>query len=295
MQIVKTMEDLYTAIGSQTVGCTAIDKKSNASNLHAGHLDLINYAKANYDISLVSFWDGIELIYYFYPEQRIADDITQVWDSTGCYAWCEANGVDIVMSPDLGYTATYLHDYDKYISIANTQALWLQRGYPVIEGDGDSYFNSAKAVMAYLDWDPKTSGWSYLNTWKDGCSRYVLADHLNRVREDYYVLLDPIKNSDGLYYSTLSQDMSQGEIDIAVQIPDVVDSVGYSDEYVLQEALRDLDPGGTFNFEPYRIHVTYGGIVGEANDFIEVFYSFGNYPSGKSRADIYPIRKLNVR
>ena len=109
-------------------------------------------------------------------------------------------------------------------------------------------------------------------------------------------MLDPVVNPDGLYYSTASETYTQDEIDLVKGIPGVVDSFGYSDPGLLQTELKtQLDPSGTYEFDPYRIHVTYGGIVGEANDFIEIFYTMGTYPSGKARSDMYPIRKLNVR
>jgi len=297
MQIVKTWDELNPLIAGQTVGNIALARKKSAAQLHAGHLSLVEYTKSNFDVCLVSFWDPVEFIYWFYTEQNIVEDLEDtVWDSTGCLDWCLSNGVDVVILPDAGYTDIFMNGYDKVTGKSNVATIWAQRGYPEVTDEASyNYFRSPKSIMMYIDWQDKPAGFTYINTWKDGCSRYVLEDHLNRIRSDYYLLLDPVVNPDGIYYSSASETYNQDEIDLVTAIPGVVDSVGYDDTTALIEALLELDPGGTLQFDPYRIHVTYGGIVGEANDFIEIFYSLGTYPSGKVRADMYPIRKLNVR
>jgi len=300
MQIVKTWEELTPLLEGNTTGRVALARKKSASQLHTGHVSLINYAKTNYDICLVSFWNPIEFIYWFYPDESIVEALNDtVWDSTGCLDWCEINGADIVILPDDGYTATYMYGYDKVIAKSQVDALWESRGYPEINTDEMyRYTRATKAMMMYLNWKAydRPTNYTYIDTWKDGCGRFVLNDHINQINPGMFDMLDPVVNPDGLYYSTASETYTQDEIDLVKGIPGVVDNVGYNDTTALQQALvSTLDPNGTYEFDPYRIHVTYGGIVGEANDLIEVFYILGSYPNGKERADMYPILKLNVR
>jgi hypothetical protein len=107
---------------------------------------------------------------------------------------------------------------------------------------------------------------------------------------DAYVLLEPVKTPDNLYYSSNYFSMTDEQKAIVKQFPTIVDSVGYSDVDVLSSALTDLDVDGIQNLIIYRIDITEGGVVGDGNDFINIFYRFGN-----EIVDSYPIYKQGVR
>jgi hypothetical protein len=297
MQILKTMDELVVAVGDNTFGWLAFDKKQSASVLHPGHEYLVSYSKANFDLTIINFWEMIELMYSLYKLPYLVDKINLPWDSTGCLAWCEAQGVDFVFLPDPGYSQQYFLengvDGTSMAIYEYIEQVWYDHNYmdflptPTDASKYNTMIRS-KTFVAVNHLKPIMNT-RYISTWKDGEPRFTMADYITRdSTSEIYVLLDPVITPDGLYYSSGYFSYTEAQKDLLKQIDGVVDSIGYSDTTALTVALTELNTGAE-NFVVNRIDVLIGGVVGEANDFIDVKYIMDGYP------DSYPVYKKGVR
>lgn len=299
MEILKTREELEAifADSTTTFGYINIDRKVSASTLHAGHEAIIAYSKSNFDKTVVSFWNGLELIYKIYGHDYFLNDIGNAWDSTGCLAWCEAQGVDYVLYPDDWYSTQYLTD----VGILDSTGLEM---YELVDGiwwendyikhtptptDASLFNTTLRAKTFVMLQNYKTPlNCTFVSSWKDGEPRFTIGDYVNNHTTESYHLIDPIKTPDNLYYSSAYFNYTQDQKDLLLQIESTVDSVGYSDTTSLTVALEDLNTGSE-NFTVQRIDITVGGVVGAANDFISIKYLMDG------ASDLYPIYKKGVR
>jgi len=299
MQILKTRPELESAIGSASFGYIGMQRKKASDVLHAGHEALISYSKANFDITVVNFWDPLEMIYSLYGGDYFLNEIGQAWDSTGCLTWCEAQGVDYVLMPDDWYSTQYLQQLG--IDTSNSEiytlvdTIWTENNYADYKPGAvdSSLYNTtlrAKTFVLLQNYKNKLNC-TFVSSWKDGEPRFTLNDYIkNHSTEDYH-LIDPVKTPDGLYYSSAYFQYTQAQKDLLLQVESVVDSVGYSDTTALISALEALNTGSE-DFEISRLDITYGNVshvVGENNDFIRILYTMG------SLVDAYPIYKKGVR
>lgn len=299
MQVLKTREELEAIFADTTAafGYINIDRKVSASSLHAGHEALITYSKSMHGKTVVSFWNGVELIYSIYGGDYFLNNIGNAWDSTGCLAWCEAQGVDYVLVPDDWYSTEYLDNLGVFDTTGLefyqlVDSIWGDNGYithALTPTDASLYNTTLRAKTFIGLQNYKTQlNCHFISSWKDGEPRFTVSDYVNNHSTEMYHLIDPIKTPDNLYYSKAYFGYTQDQKDLILQIEDTVDAVGYSDTTALTVALEALNTG-TENFTVQRIDVTIGGVVGAANDFISIKYLMNGV------FDSYPIYKKGVR
>jgi hypothetical protein len=305
MEIVTTRPELDALIGSNTVGYTVFGRKQDASTFHEGHQHVLNYSKSNFDLTVAAFWDGQEFINEFYPLHDYWN-INPAWDRAGTITWCENNGVDIVIAPEAGYAAEYLESLGVDTPTKNylldwVEQLWIDNDYPGISIDQDfstingndmSRVSTAMRIRTTVimqNIKQQKSTFTHVSSWKDGEGRFIIEHFINNFTIENYVMLDPIKNNFGSYYSTSHINYGTRELNILNEIEGVVNSVGYSDEETLIAALNALDTTGTAGFNVRRLDITEGGVVGQSNDFIQVQFDMGPTSS------FFPIYKKGVR
>jgi len=292
MQIIKTRPELEAAVGLNSVGYTGLSRKTSGDELHPGHANLIQFAKSNYDLSVVSFWDALELVYEFYDHEYFLDNIGMPWDSTGVLAWCEAQGVDYVLLPDQGYSAEYVASLgiDKSAAKSMVNQIWSSNNYPTYNFDTQvSQYNNmilAKTFVIMQNYKNQFNN-IFVSSWKDGFPKFTNHDYVKYYTTEDSVLLAPIKSPDGLYYSSNYPYYTEDQKNLIKQIEGVVNNVGYADTNVLLAALNDLNTDE--GFEAYRVDITYGGVVGAANDFLNIMFTV------EGNGDTYPIYKKGVR
>lgn len=295
MEIVTTREELTEALGTTPFGFVSIARKSDALQLHEGHAHLVNYSKANYDKTVVNFWHGLELLYALYGIDYFGDDTGAVWDEPGCLAWFDGLGVDYAFVPAVGYSTTYLTqlgiqlNFQDPVVHAWVEQVWQENSYPNNQGTivDRSLYNTtlrAKAFVIMQHYKNKLNQ-TCIATWKDGYPLFTMAHYVNNHTTENFALLDPIRDSNGIYYSSEYFSYNQDEIDVIKQFEGVVNRVGYSDENTLRAALMSLSP----MLYVRRVDTTIGGVVGTANDFINIQYDMNG------RSDSYPIYKKGVR
>lgn len=300
MQILKTRDELEALFIDTTtsIGYVSLAQKTSASSLHPGHEALIQYAKDNFDVVVVSFWETLELVYEFYKTQNIQDSIGTPWDSTGCLAWCEAQGVDYVMNPDVGYSKTYVEskgiDTTSSAIFEWVDGVWADNNYQAYlpEPDNASLYTATISAKTFIILQATNKNYlnnTFIGSWKDGFPRFTITDFVNKYTPETFTMLDPIKTPDDLYYSSGYFLLTEAQKNIIKQFESVVDSVGYSDTSALIVALQALDPGSAEGLLVRRVDLIIGGVVGEANDFINIQYNMSGYP------DSYPIYKKGVR
>lgn len=299
MQILKTREELEALFVDSTtsVGYVSLAQKTTANSLHPGHESLIQYSKDNFDVTVVSFWETLELVYEFYKVSNIRDAIGAPWDSTGCLAWCEAQGVDYVLNPEVGYSKIYIDskgiDTTSLTTFEWVNDVWVQNNYQEFlpEPDNASLYTATISAKTFIIMQENKNYFNntFVGSWKDGFPRFTITDYINKYTPESFVMLDPIKTPDDLYYSSGYFLLTETQKNIIKQFEGVVDTVGYSDTTALIQALQALDPGGTEGLLIRRVDLILGGVVGEENDFVNIQYNMSDYP------DSYPIYKKGVR
>jgi len=294
MQILKTREELENAVGTSSFGWVSMSRKQGA-DIHPGHEALITYSNTNFDLTVVNYWNSLELVYALFGGERFLDEIGNAWDSTGCYNWCEAHGVDYVISPDVGYSSIYLQSMgiDTVSDVMSARrwvdAVWEDNNYLAYEATKSqmSQYNSmlgCKTRVIIQNWKTHLNC-TCISSWKDGWPIFTACDYITKYTPENYIILDPIKSPDGLYYSSNYNIYTEAQKNAIKQIDAVVDTVGYDDTTALISAINNIGEG----LEAYRIDVAYGGVVGEANDFINVLFTI------EGNTDSWPIYKKGVR
>ena len=297
MIVLKTRKDLERAVGDTEFGYIAMDKKQSYDEFHAGHEYLINYSKNNFEVTVVTFWDTVELMYEIYKVPQYQQELNKKWDPTSCYRWCSDHGVDFVLSPDDGYSSEYLKelDFDPTTDIRGVmnwvQDVWEKEGYAEYEPgkEDDSPFNNTiKAKTFIILQKLKTPlNCNFISTWKDGEARLIVADYINKYTKENYILLDPLKDTDSVYYSTTKSQLPTEALEILKKIESSVQS-GYTDLEELKNRINSLDTKRV-GFYVRRIDYIEGGVVGRENDYVNVQYVVGNIE------DSYPIYLKGVR
>ena len=295
MEIVTTREELAAAVGTSSFGYVSLARKQNSLNLHEGHAYVINYSKANFDKTVVGFWHGLELLYALYGIDYFGEDDGSVWDETGCLSWVESLGVDYALVPPLGYSATYLTqlgiqlNFQDPVVHAWVEQVWQDNNYPNNQGTivDRSLYNTTLRAKAFIIMQHHKNklNQTCVASWKDGYPLFTMAHYVNNYTTENFTLLDPIKNADNMYFSSVSDTFTPEEINTISQFEGVVNGVGYYDENTLRAALMSLSPA----LYVRRVDTTIGGVVGAANDFINIQFDI----NGKS--DSYPIYKKGVR
>jgi hypothetical protein len=295
MQIVKTRTELEGAVGASQIAYLGFSKKSFAGELHDGHIYLVDYAKSKYGKVVVNFWNSYELMRDIFKLTHLEPEIPYSWDYNGCYKWCEDNGVDIVFDPDFGYSAQFLKEMNIDVSgkdhkvYDDINSIWQQNNYPDYPPEVDNAYlltGTCRAKMfVMLQTFKKKLNQTFVTTWKDGFPSFIRADWVTKYSSESFDLIDPLKDSEGMYYSSSNSSLSESQKNTIRQFESVVGYTSYDNTEALRNVLQELDT--TINV--VRVDTLIGGICGEKNDFINIQYKIGD------EMNSYPIYKKGVR
>jgi len=210
MEIVKTREEYKKLLGDKRVGYINIRRKMSVNQLHSGHEYVINYSKNNFDLTTVSFWNIAEMNYVLFRDKMFRPFMKNLsrWDKNGCVEWCRQKGVDIVLVPDDNYMFDYISEKSQNMNLIEfIDDVWATNNYPTYKKEENPYqyvwMLSAKSFCIYQYVKTNTNS-KIITTWKNGEIVFIVEDFVKKYvyPNGELVILDPIKDNDGLYYSS---------------------------------------------------------------------------------------------
>lgn len=306
MIVATTPEQFESAIAKKgTVGYINIRRKMSSTDLHSGHLSLINYSKNNYDLTAVAMTDFYEMVYaiYGYKRAKVAKDGLKNWVRNECIEWLQNNSVDVLYLLYDGFFIDWYNNNRKLVE--NTKKwvdkIWVENNYPIYEEYGaeqELWMITAKSAMVYYYLE-KHFGTYQITTWKNGDIVFIY-DHFTKtyIPENNFVIIDPTKNKDDIYYSTSYGNISPTQKSVISQFENVVKNVGYNDKELLKIELQKLNIQGKYSIrlEITDITITDNHLVGSDKIFININFKMGenicNHPLYLNKGDFNAESKI---
>ena len=311
MQIVKKTQELIFDSTSKVV-VVWINKKISAGTLHFGHEALITRAKEIGDKVVVQFTSKSDTGTLLYSWNRFWAIDNTVYDSTGCINWCISHNVDAVIWTDQDYMTTLFDEVTEINIPAELELInetYEKEKYPGNPADRfhQSTMQGLKSWMVIRK--VFDTGYTYLYSWKDGYIRFIQKHFSEKYLSSKIEIIDPIIEEGSIYYTSSTLQLTIDQKNIINNITNVVDEVGYNFEETILEStavidysLVDTSSSNTILLDSLNsqaaqsagiqfvsICVIIGGICGEKNDFITIFFRIDN------NFLKYPIYKRNVR
>jgi hypothetical protein len=311
MQIVKKTQELIFDSTSKVV-VVWINKTISADTFHPGHETLITRAKEIGDKVVVQFTSKSDTGILLYSWNRFWAIDNTAYDYAGCINWCVSHNVDAVIWTDQDYIPTLfdgMPEIDINAELELINELYEKEKYPGnpadrLHQDIMQVLKTWMAVRKIFD-----TGYTYLYSWKEGYARFVQKHFCEKYLASKIEIIDPIIEEDGIYYSSSTLQLTLDQKNIINNIINVVDEVGYNFEEPILESTAVIDyslvdppapntilldalnsqEAQAAGIQFTSICIIIGGICGEENDFITIFFRIDN------NFLKYPIYKRNVR
>jgi hypothetical protein len=194
MIIVKTVKEAVQLTSGFITTYFPIQKKKNALELNQNYTNIINLGRSYGTKTVIGFWYPQALLNYL--DSTLATELNLEWDTAGCVYWAQSQNVDIAIVPDCDYEIdiSNLIYYRKKIN-----RIWNNEQY-------EKYFvsptESHKTKILCLALLTNKNSWKYVSSWGDGITRYIEADFMSKYTNNRMLIVDPVKSSDGLLYSS---------------------------------------------------------------------------------------------
>lgn len=291
MQIVKTLEEArQVTIGLQTVHFI-LQKKDSASKLHDGYIHLLDTGRQYGKKIMVSFMYSHVINDFatelenltltpIYNNEGVFNSHLFEWDKDGCIAWAGNKNIDVLWIPE------YQDEIDiiqvpklKYYRTVLATA-WEEEGYldlishPIINDRAKTH------CLGRLTAD---ADWKYVGSWKDGIFMLVLAHFTNKYTKARYIMPDPIKAPEGIYYSSSYFNYTDKEKEYLAKIEPTVMSFDFNKDLgILKDNLNVF--GKEINLKIiYLKSYVHPEIIGPNRRIVYVNFIVGN----NKQDDIY--------
>lgn len=238
-EITKHLEkfNTYTTIGFQ---------RKQTNKLHEGHANLIQYASSKVDCFIAAFWDYRHTMNYIL--QDVIPDVWKGqtdgnWDQTYCAQFSENNGTDVFFVPDYTVIADVMSGVNKTDLMQMADNFLTNEG--LILSHGQKHLWQGWAVLMYALYESKgllPKHTHYFLTWKEGFYSYCKKKWLENVLNVPVEMLETIKTSDGLNYSSLLTEISSSNLDKLKQFQTTFDNTISS-----QSAEININKGNYFD------------------------------------------------
>jgi hypothetical protein len=197
MLIVKTIEEAKAAAQGFNVVYFNLQKKESASEIHEGHNLSLAYGKQFGNKVMVGFWYSQAVLNHV--DSRWLPEPNLVWDKDGCLAWAESQNVDIAFCPELEdeINVYNISNFNYYRDLVNR--IWTKENYAT---SFTNDISSDKSKIVCLGRLISNTGWKHIYSWKDGITRYIEMDFMNKHTNSRVIMAAPVKAPDGLYYSS---------------------------------------------------------------------------------------------
>lgn len=270
MIIVKTTKELLDATSGSIVTYFVMKKKKSASELHEGISKSLENGRKYGNKAVVAFW--YEGTVANFLDERFVSGYTAEWDRDGCIAWAQANNVDIVFVPD--YT-----DEIVTFNVSNLQyykdlsdKIWKDENYASMFTNPIS---SEKTKMHCIGKLITNSKFKHIFSSKDGISRFVEKHFMEKYTDSRAIITDPIKTTDGLYYSSSYFKYSQLEKNVVAQIEPAILSFDYSIPiFNLKTQINDFGKDVDLNVQ-YLDATSNEKILGPNSKLVDIKFSVG--------------------
>jgi len=249
MIVITNFADLKEFIGNQTVVNIPINRK-NSGGFHQGHIDLINQAKPEADISLVSLWSHTDLFNKIRKEFDESEDWiiqpSEIWNQQYCEQFCIDNGVDVMFIPPTNWFDVFFAGED-LILLNNQVEQILDNNNLTFPGPDFKWHVKTFLVMNYIA-NKKISQFYYpktaeIRSIKDG--RIIL--FMKKLADIYFpwnMIIAPIsRRPDGLPWDTNLEELNQQEIDMLIDIKSHFDDL-FLGNYTVQQVRSYLETVG---------------------------------------------------
>jgi len=202
MYIIKSYQDVIEHFnGDMSDLCVVVfDKKNHRNNFHKGHEYVIEYAQSNFKYTLIVFGDtgGFTKQYYQYNKYKENDRYEPNY--LDCYNWCVDHNIDFIWWQESDF-------YKKYNQNLDERKEWVEELWREYDLENCVYSTNTKKIYnerikARMIFKKNFNlNWTYLSTWKDGFIKLYDQWFSNNFTKEKYILIDPIRDEKGLYYS----------------------------------------------------------------------------------------------
>lgn len=220
MDIIKSYQDVIEKYDGDLSGICqlALDKKNNQYNFHAGHEYMLELAKDTGKDILISFNNTGTFTKTFYTGNTYKESGSDLEGNyMACYNWCKEHDVEMfwwISDTMLRSNASDGHQAKEWV-----EQLWndndLDAFITSVNRD-DMLIQRIKARMIYKR--GCQLNWTVISSWKDGYVRAYDKWFSDRYSKEDFILVDPILNDKGVYYSRHSDMYSDDENEVLSEL-----------------------------------------------------------------------------
>jgi len=218
MQIFRSISEGQSIVPKDKIVGASTFQRKNAGELHIGHEYLLNQIKSNCEISVLCFYDVPYLISQLYHMNNQIEPVA--WDENYCTTWAANNGVDFVFIPSNNFLTDLTGVVNFDVMKNQTDNIILNEGYAeLIPGQ---YISQLKFLIFSLLISKEIGGFFHKNyhycCWEQIPIPFIRRDVSRKYSFPEVIIIEPLRRSDGLPYSTSLLNLPQTKIDIFVSV-----------------------------------------------------------------------------
>jgi len=208
--VINSFRDVIENYDLNDICSVTFDKKNNYDNFHKGHDYIFDYAKANFKYVLLIFADPRSFPKYFYVGNKYKENKKSKANYLDCYNWSMKHDADLFWWHDDDFVKDYAPDYRDWVDE------WFEEHdlYKCLTSHkrNQHIIERIKAMMMLKRRSQLT--WNKLASWKDGYVKFYDAWFINNFTPEKHLLIEPIKNENGVYYSRHYKEYDKNQIKI---------------------------------------------------------------------------------
>ena len=274
--VVNSYREVIENFDLEDVCCLTFDKKNNYDNFHQGHEYMYDYAKSNFRYVLLNFANVSGFSKYFYSGNKYKEGNKQKANYLDCYNWAKKHDVDIFWWIDEDFFKYYVNDYREWVD-----NLFQEHNLNecIVSHKSNSHIiQRIKAKMMFKRRSQLT--WTQLSSWKDGYVKFFDDWFMNNFTPEKHLLIAPIKNKDGIYYSRHYKEIDKDQIKIFKLMDEYSEHINKDN---LQDFFNKLYKKMLINrMKLQNIEIANGKVMGDKE---MIFYSF----TINNIAESYPV------
>jgi len=285
MKIIKSYQNLIESFDNDfdDIAILVFDKKNNHTNFHEGHEYMVEYGKSNFRDLVVVFSNSAGFTSYYYKNYK--ENKRYESNYAACLNWCEKHNIKWFWWHEDDY---FKHMIPQNLSYHKT---WVDDFWEVEELDSCIYshkkdyhlINRIKArFILKNDYAP---GWTYLSSWKDGYVKFFDSWYSRTFTNEKYVLIEPIKDNFGIFYSRNYKIYNSKQIYIINELENIAAKINRNNLSDIYKHLYRKFLGN--GIELKNIDITSGKVLPENKTLISFTFKT------KGISELYPVMRNN--
>jgi pantothenate synthetase len=264
----KDMKKILPITEPKTVGLIGFSVKNPEVNQHhEGHEYLLKEAKKQCDILVAMYSQPLLYSNYMTDEEAILKSVNLEY----CRDFCKTNNVDIMYIPDQTDLRKNMDKEKQKKKVINGLHNLEKNHHHKFKIHDENLFKGI--LIFYKQTINKWKKNKVFHSWSDGYWRFTQKELYKEHKLPEVVLINPLRRSDGLIYSSTLLQLNQNEINmIQITRQYLKDFLNHQNQKVLEENLRSIDNQSNTTMLFYMMSKAQDFLLGNNNLLLQAGY-----------------------